>query len=89
MEQRKPEQKAILDIESKGKGNYLLTAKGCHLKYFSIYPEGQSDNKKESVEGKYDYYHMSYSLVKNITYKFEVFDGLEEKDKKGEMIYKT
>ena len=79
--------KVILDIQSQGKGNYLLTGEGCPLKFFSINEKGKEKNM-EPVEGEDNFYQMSYILEKNKIYEFKAY-GENENDVKGEMIYQT
>lgn len=79
---------ASLDIESRGGGNYLFTAEGCHLEYFVIWAEGD-EPRWEPVYGNGDYYQMSYNLERNKKYNFHVYDGRESKDFRGKMVYRT
>ena len=41
---------SVLDIEHKGGENYIFSAKGCHLKYFVIWAEGDTP-RWEPIDG--------------------------------------
>ena len=79
---------SVLDIEHKGGENYIFSAKGCHLKYFVIWAEGDTP-RWEPIDGEPNDYKMSYTLENNKIYNFHVYDGNESKDFRGKMKYET
>ena len=78
----------VLDIEHKGGDNYIFSAKGCHLKYFVILPDGDTP-RWEPIDGEPKDYKILYTLEKNNIYNFYVYDGNESKDFRGKMKYQT
>ena len=80
---------ASLDIFDKGNGNYLFTARGCPLKYFVIWAEGDKP-RWERVDFGYDnVYRLNYTLDSNTTYNFHVYNGRTSDDFRGKMTYTT
>ena len=82
---------ATLDIitQKNGENNVLLTAEGCHLRFFVIF-ENSDDTIWEPVdpfEGDNGFYQMPYYLEPNTEYEFHVYDGQEPKDFRGKMKF--
>ena len=79
---------ADLYIRHKGGDNYLFISRGCPLKYFVIWAEGDKP-RWENVYGDGNYYQLNYNLDRNTTYNFHVYDGENSKDFRGKMRYTT
>ena len=73
-----------LSCEHLNGDNYRFHAKGCPLKFFVIWEDGQKP-EWNSVSSYGTNYSLDYSLDPNTTYNFHVYNGREEEDFRGKM----